>query len=149
MLPVVATAGKYVTRYWKNAKELPMYFVAGQMDPGDFQDLHPLLNAWTEFMNDASFNNPTVALPQQGLGVVGRVFFSDHPGLGLQGLYPGCYGVRDDVGVGELDECEAPGASAFPVLWNVNINDLTDFSEELTKLLVRRAEVEVPYEYLT
>jgi hypothetical protein len=31
----------------------------------------------------------------------------------------------------------------------VNVNDLTDFSEELTKLLVRRAEVEVPYEYLT
>jgi hypothetical protein len=31
----------------------------------------------------------------------------------------------------------------------VNVNDLTDFSEELTKLRVRRAEVEVPYEYLT
>ena len=49
----------------------------------------------------------------------------------------------------EPNKCEAPGASAFPVLWNVNVNDLTDFSEELTKLLVRRAEVEVPYEYLT
>ena len=49
----------------------------------------------------------------------------------------------------EPNECEASGASAFPVLWNVNVNDLTDFSEELTKLLVRRAEVEVPYEYLT
>jgi hypothetical protein len=31
----------------------------------------------------------------------------------------------------------------------VNVNDLTDLSEELTKLLVCRAEVEVPYEYLT
>jgi len=48
------------------------------MDPGDFEDLHPLLNAWTAFMNDASFNNPTTALPQQGLGLVGRVFFTDH-----------------------------------------------------------------------
>jgi predicted esterase len=32
VLPVVATADKYITRYWKNAKGLPMYFVAGQMD---------------------------------------------------------------------------------------------------------------------
>jgi len=49
----------------------------------------------------------------------------------------------------EPNECEAPGAPAFTVLWNVNVNDLTDLSEELTKLLVCRAEVEVPYEYLT
>jgi len=47
------------------------------------------------------------------------------------------------------NECEAPGASTFAVLWNVNVNDLTDLTEELTKLLVRRREVEVPYEYLT
>ena len=32
VLPVVATADKYVSRYWKNAKGLPMYFVAGQLD---------------------------------------------------------------------------------------------------------------------
>ena len=49
----------------------------------------------------------------------------------------------------EPNEGEAPGASTFAVLWNVNINDLTDLSEELTKLLVSRGEVEVPYEYLT
>lgn len=38
VLPVVATAGKYVTRYWKNAKELPMYFVAGQLDANKIAD---------------------------------------------------------------------------------------------------------------
>lgn len=38
VLPVVATAGKYVTRYWKNAKYLPMYFVAGQMDGNKIAD---------------------------------------------------------------------------------------------------------------
>ena len=32
VIPVVATADKYVSRYWKNAKGLPMYFVAGQLD---------------------------------------------------------------------------------------------------------------------
>lgn len=48
----------------------------------------------------------------------------------------------------EANECEAPGASAFTILWNVNINDLTNLSEERAKLFVRRAEIEVPYEYL-
>jgi predicted esterase len=32
IIPVVATSDKYVTRYWPNAKGLPFYFVAGQMD---------------------------------------------------------------------------------------------------------------------
>jgi hypothetical protein len=49
----------------------------------------------------------------------------------------------------EPNECEASGASAFTVLWNVNVNDLTDLSEELTELLICGGEVEVPYEYLT
>jgi hypothetical protein len=49
----------------------------------------------------------------------------------------------------EPNECEASRASTLAVLGNVNVNDLTDLTEELTKLLVRRGEVEVPYEYLT
>tara|TARA_B100000519_G_scaffold200951_1_gene215304 strand:+ start:1424 stop:3802 length:2379 start_codon:yes stop_codon:yes gene_type:complete len=32
VLPVCATAGKYVTRYWKNAKHVSFYFVSGEMD---------------------------------------------------------------------------------------------------------------------
>lgn len=32
VLPVVATADKYVSRYWENARYLPMYFVHGQYD---------------------------------------------------------------------------------------------------------------------
>ena len=65
--------------YWEQAFfHRRLGFVVGQMDPGDFEDLHPLLNAWTAFMNDASFNNPTTALPQQGLGIAGRVFLTDH-----------------------------------------------------------------------
>jgi hypothetical protein len=49
----------------------------------------------------------------------------------------------------EPNECEPSRPPTFAVLWNVNINDLTDFTEELTKLLVGGGEVEVPYEYLT
>ena len=78
--------------YWEQAFfNRRLGFVAGQMDPGDFEDLHPLLNAWTAFMNDASFNNPTTALPQQGLGIAGRLFLTDH--LYLAG------GVHDANGV--------------------------------------------------
>ncbi|MFI4876829.1 MAG: peptidase [Blastopirellula sp. JB062] len=32
VLPVVATADKYVSRYWENARFVPMYFVHGQYD---------------------------------------------------------------------------------------------------------------------
>ncbi len=34
VLPVVPTADKYVSLYWENAKQLPMYFVAGELDGG-------------------------------------------------------------------------------------------------------------------
>ncbi len=32
VLPIVATADKYVARYWENAKLVPLYFVGGEMD---------------------------------------------------------------------------------------------------------------------
>ena len=33
VVPIVATAGKYVSRYWQNARnQLPLYFVSGDMD---------------------------------------------------------------------------------------------------------------------
>jgi len=65
--------------YWaQKTDDGRLAFVAGQMDPGDFEDIFPLLTAWTAFTNNASFNNPTTALPNQGLGVVGRAFVSDH-----------------------------------------------------------------------
>lgn len=32
VIPIVATTGRYITRYWENGRGLPMYFVAGEMD---------------------------------------------------------------------------------------------------------------------
>jgi len=58
--------------YWKQTFGNPSTgFVVGKMDPGDYSDVFVLLTAYTAFMNDAYFNNPTVALPQQGFGLVG------------------------------------------------------------------------------
>lgn len=32
VIPIVATADKYVSRYWENGRQVPLYFVAGEMD---------------------------------------------------------------------------------------------------------------------
>ena len=32
VIPIVATSGKYVERYWPNAERVPFYFVAGERD---------------------------------------------------------------------------------------------------------------------
>jgi pimeloyl-ACP methyl ester carboxylesterase len=34
VIPITATMGKYVERYWQNAAKLPMYFVSGELDGG-------------------------------------------------------------------------------------------------------------------
>jgi hypothetical protein len=49
---------------------------------------------------------------------------------------------------GEPNEREAPWAARFSVLGNVDVNNLTNLSEQSAKLLVRRAKAEVSYEYL-
>jgi porin len=63
--------------YWKQGLQGGKYgFLVGHMDPGDWADQYPLLNAWTSFLNDAFYNNPTEAIPQRGFGLVGQVFLS-------------------------------------------------------------------------
>jgi len=65
--------------YWKQTfRDSKSGFAVGNMDPGDFSDVFPLLTAYKAFMNDASFNNPSVALPNQGLGVTGRLGLGEH-----------------------------------------------------------------------
>ena len=32
VIPVVATADKYIVRYWENARQVPLYFVMGELD---------------------------------------------------------------------------------------------------------------------
>ena len=49
----------------------------------------------------------------------------------------------------ESYERESSRSPSLAVFWDVDIDDFTDFSEELTKLLVRGAVVEVPNENFT
>lgn len=68
----------FTDMYWKQRFEGGRYsFILGHMDPGDWADQYPLLNAWTSFLNDAFYNNPTEAIPSRGFGLVGQVYFSD------------------------------------------------------------------------
>lgn len=48
----------------------------------------------------------------------------------------------------KTDKGEAAGASGDTIGWQMNVDDFADFGEELAKLLIGRAEVEVAYEYL-
>jgi porin len=65
--------------YWKQRFKGGRYaFLAGHMDPGDWADQYPMLNAWTSFTNDAFYNNPTEAIPKRGFGLVGQVFFTNN-----------------------------------------------------------------------
>jgi porin len=74
----------------------------GHMDPGDWADQYPLLNAWTAFMSDAFYNNPTEAIPKRGFGITGQAFYTES--LYVAG------GVHDaNGGDGDLD---------FDSFWN-------------------------------
>lgn len=58
--------------YWKQLFSNKKYRVfIGIMDAGDWVDLFPLLNSYKYYMNEAFFNSPAMALPNQGLGITG------------------------------------------------------------------------------
>ncbi|MEE9473574.1 MAG: carbohydrate porin, partial [Acidimicrobiia bacterium] len=52
--------------------------IVGNMDPGDYSDIFVTLTAYKAFMNNANVNNPSVALPNQGFGVVGTAAFLEN-----------------------------------------------------------------------
>ena len=58
--------------YWKQLfRGARSGFQIGHMDPGDYADQHVLLNAWTNLLNDAFYNNPTEAIPKRTFSLVG------------------------------------------------------------------------------
>ena len=64
--------------YWKQLfRRNRVGFVIGQMDPGDWVDLFPLLDSYRYYLNEAYFNSPAMALPNQGFGLAGQIFVID------------------------------------------------------------------------
>lgn len=48
-------------------------FLIGHMDPGDWADQHVLLNAWTNLLNDAFYNNPAEGIGKRTFSAVAKV----------------------------------------------------------------------------
>lgn len=63
VIPIVATADKYVTRYWENGKYVPMYFVCGEKDGNKLAE-----NAtdWNRYLTRVGYD--VVVVQYQGRG---------------------------------------------------------------------------------
>lgn len=53
VIPIVATADKYISRYWENGRYVPMYFVAGEMD-GDKMNRNSM--DWDRYLNKHTYD---------------------------------------------------------------------------------------------
>ena len=52
--------------------------VAGQVDPTDYVDVYALVSPWTAFTNFAFSTDPSIAIPDQGLGAALGIAPTDH-----------------------------------------------------------------------
>jgi len=50
VIPIVATAGKYIRQYWENGKFVPMYFVAGEKDTATYANVVD----WDDYLKHAN-----------------------------------------------------------------------------------------------
>ncbi|WP_158500451.1 carbohydrate porin [Xenococcus sp. PCC 7305] len=53
-------------------------FIVGNVDPTDYVDIYGLTNPLTHFQNLTFLTNPSIAAPNQGLGIAGGAMLSDN-----------------------------------------------------------------------
>jgi len=83
--------------YWTQAfAENRFAFNAGLVDSTDYVDMFGLVNPWTDFSNLAFSVSPTIPVPNQGLGAVGRWRFT--PSLYVVGGLADANGDPHDPG---------------------------------------------------
>lgn len=73
-------AGGLLTNlYWtQNFNNNNFAYIVGQVDTTDYVDVYGLVNIWTEFNNLAFTTNPTIPVPNQGIGGALRWTIKDH-----------------------------------------------------------------------
>ena len=73
-------AGSLLTNlYWtQNFNNNNFAYIVGQVDATDYVDVYGLVNIWTEFNNLAFTTNPTIPVPNQGIGGALRWTIKDH-----------------------------------------------------------------------
>ena len=67
--------------YWQQRLRIAdrrVAFVAGQVDVTDYLDVYGLINPLTAFSNLSFSTDPSIAAPNQGLGLAAGAFLSDH-----------------------------------------------------------------------
>jgi pimeloyl-ACP methyl ester carboxylesterase len=61
VIPIVAQSDRYCTFYWKNARYVPFYVVAGELDGGKMvQNAHSTLDRWLRYGYNAGYNATVV-----------------------------------------------------------------------------------------
>jgi len=70
---------------------------AGRIDVTDFIDVYAMINPQTHFVNLAFSTNPTIAAPNQGMGVAAAGMVTDH--WYVQGGFADANGVSTQAGV--------------------------------------------------
>ena len=63
VIPIVATSGKYVERYWQNAAKVPMYFVSGELDGNKTEINAP---QWDKYFRTPGFDMTLVEYQGRG-----------------------------------------------------------------------------------
>lgn len=73
-------AGALLTNlYWQQSfKHRQWAFVAGLVDTTDYVAIHGLVNPWTDFSNLSFSTDPTIPVPNQGMGAALRGKLSEH-----------------------------------------------------------------------
>ncbi len=73
-------AGSILTNlYWQQSfRSNKFAFIAGVVDTTDYVDIYALVNPWTDFSNYVFSTDPTIAVPNQGLGAAVRFNLSEN-----------------------------------------------------------------------
>ena len=83
--------------YWKQyACDGNVTFAVGVIDVTDFIDVYAMLNPLTHFINLAFSTNPTIAVPNQGLGAAAGAMLTEH--VYLQGGFADANGQPTTAG---------------------------------------------------
>ena len=83
--------------YWKQYYfDRQLVLAAGKIDVTDFIDVYAMMNPLTHFINLAFSTNPTIAVPNQGLGAAAGVMLTDQ--LYLQGGFGDANGKPTTAG---------------------------------------------------
>ena len=77
---IYSDTGSLLTNlYWQQSfKNNTISFVAGLVDATDYLNLYGLVNPWSDFNNLSFSTDPSIAAPNQGLGMALKIMMTDH-----------------------------------------------------------------------